>query len=187
MYGKGSQESAASTLLQYFVHPIALQFQSILYTEYYQQYTFYLLKSNQPQENDLLEQESSQFSCNIVWLRAQNEAIARIDTVSPHTGELFYLCALLLHKPTYSFVDLRTGNGVIYPTFKEAASAMSLFENQSEGREVMKEAIESFCSSNHQQKGIGTQTMSWHPGGWFVPYASSGTLAAFAIATSPRY
>lgn len=71
--------------------------------------------------------------------------------MSPRTGELFYLRALLLHRPAYSFADIRTINNVLYPTFQEAASALGLFKDDLEGQEIMKEAIASFCSPSQFQ------------------------------------
>lgn len=146
MYRKDNTESTASTLLRYFVCPLSHQFQDLLYTEYYQQYILYSTKTNQLQSTDFLEQENSKFSQFIVRKRVRNEAIARIITVSPRVGELFYLCALLFHKPAYSFKQLRTVEDKVYPTFQEAAAALGLFENQTEGMEAMKEAVDSYCS-----------------------------------------
>ncbi|KAB2597059.1 hypothetical protein D8674_036555 [Pyrus ussuriensis x Pyrus communis] len=64
------------------------------------------------------------------WIQAQrkwskrknrNKVIGRIYAVSPAEGEKFYLRILLNHVrgPT-SFTNLRTVNGVLHPTFKQA-------------------------------------------------------------------
>lgn len=41
---------------------------------------------------------------------------------------------------------MRTINSTQFITFQEVAAELGLFENQSEGRHIMKEAVESFCS-----------------------------------------
>lgn len=53
----------------------------------------------------LLGRKSGSYPQFMVRARKRNEAIARIDNVSPRTDELFYLRALLLHQPAYSFED----------------------------------------------------------------------------------
>jgi len=48
---------------------------------------------------------------------------------------------LLLHRPgATSFEDLRTIDGEIFPTFKEAAKAMGLFEDDTELFRCLEEA-----------------------------------------------
>lgn len=106
MHRSKQVESLGSSLLRYFLRPQLPQFQLLLYTDYYQQYTFYSMKTTHPRPPDCYEQESVNIPRNIVRRRMRNEAIARIDTVSPQTGELFYLRALLLHKPAYNFAEL---------------------------------------------------------------------------------
>lgn len=113
---------------------------------YNQQHIFYPCKSTELKANDFLEQESPHIPQYIVRKRMKNEAIARINTVSSRTGELFYLQALLLHRAAYTVVEIRTINGIEFPTFQETAAELGLFENQSEGRDIMKEAVESFGS-----------------------------------------
>lgn len=59
------------------------------------------------------------------------------------TGELFYLRALLLHRPASSFEDLRSINDHLFPTFHEAACDLGLFTNNNEGFLAMEEAVQS--------------------------------------------
>ncbi|CAN6685077.1 unnamed protein product [Malus baccata var. baccata] len=72
------------------------------------------------------------------WIQAQrkwskrmnrNKVIGRIYAVSPAKGEKFYLRILLNHVrgPTF-FTNLRTVNGVLHPTFKQAAEQRGLLE-----------------------------------------------------------
>src|SRR3954453_4501075 len=57
-------------------------------------------------------------------------------------GELYYIHSLLLHKPAQSFNELRTVYGIHYPSFQEAAVALGLFANHSEGLDCMREAVQ---------------------------------------------
>lgn len=42
--------------------------------------------------------------------------------------------------------EIRPSNGIEFSTFQEAAAELGLFQHQSEGRDTMKEGVESFCS-----------------------------------------
>ena len=67
--------------------------------------------------------------------------LSRIDAIRPSQGELFYLRAILQSRPTLSFLDTRTVNGVIYETFQEAAIALGLFADRNEAQYAIQEAI----------------------------------------------
>mmetsp|Transcript_13935 Transcript_13935/g.25805 ORF Transcript_13935/g.25805 Transcript_13935/m.25805 type:complete len:831 (-) Transcript_13935:1923-4415(-) len=74
--------------------------------------------------------------------RARNlKVIGRVYTVSIREGERFYLRLLLTQVagPT-SFEHLRTVNGVLHPTFKDACVASSLIEDDTEWDRTMTEA-----------------------------------------------
>ncbi|CAN6548323.1 unnamed protein product [Malus baccata var. baccata] len=84
------------------------------------------------------------------WIQAQrkwskrmnrNKVIGRIYAVSPAEGENFYLRILLNHVrgPT-SFTNLRTVNGVLHPTFKQAAEQRGLLERDDNIRQCLVEA-----------------------------------------------
>ncbi|KAB2619505.1 hypothetical protein D8674_015374 [Pyrus ussuriensis x Pyrus communis] len=84
------------------------------------------------------------------WIQAQrkwskrknrNKVIGRIYAVSPAEGEKFYLRILLNHVrgPT-SFTNLRTVNGVLHPTFKQAAEQRGLLERDDSIRQCLLEA-----------------------------------------------
>ncbi|XP_031278554.1 uncharacterized protein LOC116137013 [Pistacia vera] len=59
------------------------------------------------------------------WMKRKNEkCIGRIYFAFPDTGEKYYLLMLLnLVKGATSFADIRTVNGEIHPTFKDACYA----------------------------------------------------------------
>lgn len=77
------------------------------------------------------------------WIaRIRNwKVIGRIYSVSPSEGEKFFLRVLLNHvRGPQSFVDLLTVNGVLQPTFKQAAENHGLLENDNSIRICLMEA-----------------------------------------------
>ena len=74
--------------------------------------------------------------------RVRGDKVTRINMVPLHTGELFYLRTLLLYRAAQSFVDLRTIDGHLFPTYHEAACNLGLFHDQNEGILAMQEAVE---------------------------------------------
>ena len=73
---------------------------------------------------------------------------ARIRDVSPSRGELFYLRALLQLRPANSFSDLRTVNGIERQSFQDAATAIGLFEHETEANYVLTESITTLKTPN---------------------------------------
>ncbi|XP_035830876.1 uncharacterized protein LOC110866786 [Helianthus annuus] len=77
-----------------------------------------------------------------IWVpRIKGKTIGRIHSVSPSTGEAYYL-RILLNKvkgPT-SFDDIKTVNGRVYDTFRDACYALGLLDDDSEYIEAIKEA-----------------------------------------------
>ena len=67
--------------------------------------------------------------------------LGRISIISPRAGELFYLRLLLCYrKCPKSFLDLRTVNSAVYETFKLAANATGLLDNDDYLRKALIEA-----------------------------------------------
>lgn len=74
-------------------------------------------------------------------LRQQGFALGRMYFASPSAGERFYLRMLLtVVKGPRSFEELRTVDGVIHPTFRDACLARGLLENDGEWRQCLLEA-----------------------------------------------
>ncbi|KAI3725940.1 hypothetical protein L1987_65736 [Smallanthus sonchifolius] len=76
--------------------------------------------------------------------RKQGFSIGRIHSVSPSLGEAYFL-RILLNKvkgPT-SFEDIKTVNGVVFPTFRDACYALGLLDDDTEYVEAIKEASHS--------------------------------------------
>jgi hypothetical protein len=70
-------------------------------------------------------------------------AIGRMHFASPNQGERFYLRLLLtVVSGAQSFADLRTVDGHIWPTFKEACLAKGLLEDDREWNQCLVEARE---------------------------------------------
>ncbi|XP_024871388.1 uncharacterized protein LOC112454320 [Temnothorax curvispinosus] len=78
------------------------------------------------------------------WKRRKRgiaKIIARLYTVNIKDNERFYLRLLLLHVTgAKCFEDLRTFNGILYETFKDAAIAMNLVEADDLWEKTMEEA-----------------------------------------------
>ncbi|XP_056688781.1 uncharacterized protein [Spinacia oleracea] len=73
--------------------------------------------------------------------KSSQRVLGRLYVASPLEGERFYMRMLLNHVrgPT-SFEHLRTVNGVIHPTFRAAAEALGLIENDESIRQCLSEA-----------------------------------------------
>ena len=70
------------------------------------------------------------------------KTISRVYTVSPRRGECFFVLRILLHtiKGPTSFDALKTVNGAICKTFREACQLQGLFEDDNAGHHTMEEA-----------------------------------------------
>ena len=69
--------------------------------------------------------------------------------VSPRAGELYYLRVLLCNVAgATSWADLRTVEGVVHPTFKEACVALGFLQDDREWDSCLKEATETQMPSS---------------------------------------
>ena len=77
------------------------------------------------------------------WIpKTSSYRIGRIYSVHPTTGELFYLRMLLMVvKGAMSYTDVRTYNGIVYETFKEACAARGLLGDDLEWYSAFDEAL----------------------------------------------
>lgn len=84
--------------------------------------------------------------------RTPCEKIGRMYYVSPASGELYYLRMLLMIvKGAMSYADVRTYDGVVYTTFREACEARGLLESDNEWYLLFDKAIISASSSQLRQ------------------------------------
>ena len=72
--------------------------------------------------------------------------MARIKSVWPGMGEVFYIRLLLFHKPARSFEELRTIDGTLHDTFEGASRAAGLLQDANEGWLAMEDAIAEYRS-----------------------------------------
>jgi hypothetical protein len=85
--------------------------------------------------------------------RVQGVCVGRMYHVMPTEGERFYLRLLLHHVPgATSWEHLRTVDGHIYPTHKEACQARGLLEDDEEWQRCLEEA--KAASSPHQFRSL---------------------------------
>jgi hypothetical protein len=74
-------------------------------------------------------------------VRQQQYQIGRMYYAHPSSGEHFYLRLLLTVVPgATSYEDLRTHQGVLYPTFREACVAYGITEDDNEWQQCLEEA-----------------------------------------------
>lgn len=76
-----------------------------------------------------------------IWKeRKRGDVIGRLSEVHSSSGELLYLRMLLLRKKgATSFQDLRTIDGKVHQSFKEACSALGLLQNDHQWHEAIAE------------------------------------------------
>ena len=91
----------------------------------------------------------SEFPTKFVWnsnqkmwtRRRTGRCVGRIYYVPPTTREKYYLRMLLnIIRGSCSYEEIRTVNGVLYATFKEACYALGLLEDDKEWDDCLKEA-----------------------------------------------
>ena len=93
------KEESASSLIRYFNRPPQVIFDMLTYIEYNQQYISYHYVENEILADDEYLETSIPFaSLRKIRKRRQGRPnIARIQSISPSSGELFYLRCLLIH------------------------------------------------------------------------------------------
>ncbi|KAI5999012.1 hypothetical protein EDC04DRAFT_2909156 [Pisolithus marmoratus] len=139
---RNGNHSTTSLLDCYFLRADALHHLS--YEQYYEQFVLYPYNPNSPlTDRDFIEKTSQGTIQKKASHHIHDIIIARVTSVPPNCGELFYLHALLLHHTATSFDDLHTIDNVLLPTFHEAATRLGLFTDEQEGHFMMEEAVES--------------------------------------------
>ncbi|KAL0385787.1 UNVERIFIED_CONTAM: hypothetical protein Sradi_2973000 [Sesamum radiatum] len=92
-------------------------------------------------------------------MRKYGKCIGRLPYAHPSSGEKYYLRMLLYKvRGAQSFEDLRTFNGIIYPTFKQACAARGLLDEDNEWNEALSEAS-SWASSVKLRNMFSTMLM----------------------------
>ncbi|KAG8366715.1 hypothetical protein BUALT_Bualt17G0108200 [Buddleja alternifolia] len=92
-------------------------------------------------------------------MRKQGKCIGRLPYLHPNAGEKYYLRMLLYKvRGAQCFEDLRTFNGVVYQTFKQACSARGLLDDDNEWHGALSEA-ETWASSIKLRNMFSTMLM----------------------------
>ncbi|XP_074351613.1 uncharacterized protein LOC141690737 [Apium graveolens] len=95
---------------------------------------------------DVAEKAKKRFSKLEGWwkIRERGTVFGHLSDVHASSGETFYLRMIFMHiKGATSFKDLRTVNGIVYNTYKEACDALSLLKDDKQWDVAMTE------NSNH--------------------------------------
>ncbi|KAI0074753.1 hypothetical protein K474DRAFT_1676861 [Panus rudis PR-1116 ss-1] len=139
-----------SLLERYFLRPLgsfsfpdgSLRiFRDLTYMEYFA--TFRLAKYDPSKVgNPLYHMEQSAMNgaqlMHVILRDTKKIHVTRLHPSRPSEGECFYLRILLQHRPASSFEDLRTIDGVVFPSFQEAAIAL----HQENGKLVQHQRLE---------------------------------------------
>lgn len=145
--GRASTHSSTSLLIRYLNRPADPSFDNISYCQYNKDYVPYKWEPTTPlQPDEHLEQVITGCVRQKISPRRIGCKVTRIRVVSPTCGEVFYLRCLLLRQPARSFAQLRTVDGVTFPSFHEAAVRLGLFANETEGHYALADATASFCT-----------------------------------------
>ncbi|WOH11486.1 hypothetical protein DCAR_0830973 [Daucus carota subsp. sativus] len=92
--------------------------------------------------------------------RQRGDVVGRLSEVHPTAGDLLYLRMLLMRKKGCTkFEDIRTVDGVLYNTFKDACGAMGLLQNDKQWHDALKENAHS--SFPHQIREMFVNILSY--------------------------
>ncbi|KAK4702244.1 ATP-dependent DNA helicase PIF1, partial [Phenoliferia sp. Uapishka_3] len=145
-YKRNSGSSTVSDLTHYLdLRPRSEPFVSMRYIEYFEACTFEKYHPGvhlEPTDFIELQHPNPSVQRQVVHFRTRGTRVARIQTLRPNQGEIFYLRAILMHEPALSWTDLLTHNGVLHQSFMEKARALGLFAEVNEGQYAMREAME---------------------------------------------
>jgi hypothetical protein len=129
--------------VRYFLHPQSLH--DLTYIDFYEKFTHKPHDGTEPHDGELLELPIQGVPLMKIIQRSHTQPhrapVARIQTVRPGMGEVFYICALLCHRAVTSWNELRMIENTLHPTYAEAAQAFGLFENGNEAELAMEDAI----------------------------------------------
>ena len=162
-YSTHKQVGSLSALERYFIRPDGAfqvdgstrHFSDLHYSEYFQ---LFRLQSYDPakangQPHYFLERNPPPNvpSMHVILRHHNNPHITRLQPVRLLLGDVFYLRVLLQTQPARSFEELRTVDGILYPSFQEACIALNLFSDGTEAEYCFTEAIGSLHTS-HQMR-----------------------------------
>lgn len=134
-----------SHLLRYFRRPPELS--HLKFIDYWEKYDVKPHDGSPLHPGEFLEVVPQGASAGrIVPHSSSRRTVARVQTIRPGAGEVFYMRSLLQAKAAISFQDLRMVDGVLHGSYSDAARALGLFESQDEGMYALNEAIADYRS-----------------------------------------
>jgi hypothetical protein len=145
--------SAMSTLIHYFCHPFGSfnyggnirLFSDLTYIEYFSLFRVQKYDPNRMLQANHFVERTNPYGVppmHVILRGQQRPHLARIHDIPPSHGEVFYLRTLLQHRPSSSYEDARTIDGVLYDTYQEAATELGLFATEKEGEYALLEGIQ---------------------------------------------
>jgi hypothetical protein len=143
MARKDGSESDATLLVRYMDRPRHPRLDNMTYLDFGSQCRLIKhIPTDDMHPLDILEDEyPTRPRMRIRFYKEGHITVSRLQMVYPRHGDVFYLRALLLHRSAQGWTDIRTVDGVVYPTHQEAARAMGLFDNRDEGVMAFEELL----------------------------------------------
>jgi len=137
---EGFATSVISALARYFCRPRGVQFDSLSYIEYYEQFNIGRRCSSRTAEVFHDNPPTAAVPSFAVWRRTAR-VVARIHRCNPRDGERYFARKLLLHFPARSYAELRTVRERLYSTCREACEASGLIRAGEEYHDAMREGV----------------------------------------------
>ncbi len=148
---RNGTESHLSLLDRYFLRPqttvllndIQQSFENLTYCDYYENFRlapYNATLDNHPNYFRELENDDNSSRMHVIKRKPNQGHVARLPSLTPSKGDVFYLRTLLQHFPFRSFIDARTVNGITFTSFQEAATKRGLFLDHDEASLAMLEA-----------------------------------------------
>ncbi|XP_055350894.1 uncharacterized protein LOC129597400 [Paramacrobiotus metropolitanus] len=109
-------------------------------------YSEYVVNTKKPKSVDNVNEcQMSDGKTYFIYCR-KTVHVPRLALIRPQAGDVWYLRLLLKHVPSRSYEQLRTVNGEVCESFADAATKLGLFNDSTESKLCMEEAIAQFCS-----------------------------------------
>lgn len=152
-------DGKACDLAIYFARPEAPEMDNLTYTEFFTEYDYRRPTDRKAVPAYARRNNATTYIANLNGgeypiFKTSKEHIVRMGPVPLSAGEIFWLRVLLYRIPARSFEDLYTVDGVVWPTFQEAARRRKLIENERTATEMYLEV--SLDSSPHELRVLFT-------------------------------
>ena len=130
----------------YFSRPRTQEFSQLTYKQFFQKWNYCRKPIQFRDGRRTIQLPLQHSSIRTVCLferssKSHYNTIIRLAMVPSTIGETFWLRTMLNRYPVYSYVELRTINGVEYRTFQEAACALDFHEKKELATTTFKECL----------------------------------------------